>query len=180
MKNKSALEKHVKASLVVTNALFKKHPEYKWTQKFVSDCMAALADDGALSFTDNGTFRTYTFKITTKVRSTKTPKAKDTSNTPSPAKRSSKSKTISKSKALDLMSGNKGRFFTAEFKDKKGEIRVMNCQYLKNQGTSKLGYVKVREAVLMRTQSDPKKTIRQINLQTVISLKIGGTLYKIK
>lgn len=92
------------------------------------------------------------------------------------------SKRISKSKALDLMVNNKGRFFTAEFVDKKNKTRIMNCLYLKNQGTNKLGYVKVKEAALMRTpegKADPKKTIRQLNMQTLVSLKIGGVNYKI-
>ncbi|HPQ79807.1 MAG TPA: hypothetical protein PLG47_05105 [Candidatus Dojkabacteria bacterium] len=93
-----------------------------------------------------------------------------------------KMKRISKSKALDLIVNNKGRFFAAEFIDKKNTPRVMNCLYLKNQGTNKLGYVKVKEAALMRTAAgiaDPKKTIRQLNMQTLYKLKIGGVQYKI-
>ena len=93
-----------------------------------------------------------------------------------------KAKKISKAKALDLMANNKGRFFTAEFVDKKNKNRIMNCLYLKNQGSNKLGYVKVKEAALMRTpegMADPKKTIRQLNMQTLYALKIGGVQYKV-
>lgn len=82
-------------------------------------------------------------------------------------------KTISRTKALELMQNSKGRFFTATFIDKNNEVRVMNCQYLKDQEQSPLGYVKVREAALMRT--NPNQCIRSVNLNTLQSLKMGGT-----
>lgn len=171
-------------TLDVKNALIKYHPDYKWTQKFVSELMSALEMDNALSFTDNGTYRTYSFyKKPRKAKSAFTPKAKTVKVKAATAPKAKATKVrarkISRTKALDLMVNNKGRFFTAEFIDKKGQPRVMNCQYLKDQGTSKLGYIKVKEAALMRTTSDPKKQIRQINLQTITALKVAGVQYKI-
>lgn len=189
----------VTTTLDIKNYLIKKHPDHKWTQAFVSNSMMHLADAGIVSYADNGTYRIYCHNNnkraakavanetmltnTTKVNSVSNPtstavvvnkikKTKTPSNT-------TKAKRISKTKAYELMEGNKGRFFTAEFIDKKGQVRVMNCQFLKDQNKSKLGYVKVKEASLMRSETDPKKTIRQINLQTISSLKIGGQLYKI-
>ena len=215
MKKNVRMEKHVKASMIVImvnkllsrkvsetttlevkDTLRKKYPAMKWNQKFVSECMDALARDTAITYTDNGTFRTYSFKtskrggtrigaarpktttknVTVNVAQNPITKAVPTVKVVS---KGPKAKRISKTKALDLMIGNKGRFFTAEFIDKKGATRIINCTYLKDQGTPKLGYVKVKETSLMKTESDPKKTIRQINLQTIVSLKLGGALYKI-
>jgi len=86
-------------------------------------------------------------------------------------------KKISKSKALELMSNNKGHFFTAIFIDKDGERRTINCQYLKDQKQSPLGYCKVRELNKLKRGEE---SIRQINLQTLISLSIGGQKYHVR
>lgn len=89
-----------------------------------------------------------------------------------------KSQRIGKKKALDLMKGNKGHFFTAEFVTKEGSRRTINCQYLKDQSQSELGYVKVQEAI--KRKMDPEgNAIRQINMQTLKSLKIAGQTYKV-
>jgi len=84
--------------------------------------------------------------------------------------------SISKSKAYELMTNNKGRFFTVEFTKKKGQERVMNCQALKEQ-TSNLGYLKVKEASLMRKGEN---AVRNVNMQTISGLKIAGRKYKVK
>lgn len=83
----------------------------------------------------------------------------------------------SKTRAHALITSAGGSFFTVNFIKKNGESRVMNCQYLKGQKISVLGYVKVKETKLMRT--DPENAIREINLQTVKSLKIKGVTYTI-
>jgi len=103
------------------------------------------------------------------------------------------SKTISKTKALELMKNNKGHFFTATFIKKEGDVRTMNCQYLKDQSTSELGYVKVKEAIKAKVAKNAAKkavaskkrmpkedAIRQINIQTLKELKIAGNSYKVK
>lgn len=85
---------------------------------------------------------------------------------------------ISRAKALDLMQSAKGQFFTAVFTKKDGTERVMNCQYLKDQEEPKIGYVKVKDAILRK--ASPQDCIRNINLQTMKSLKIKGANYKIR
>lgn len=87
-----------------------------------------------------------------------------------------KAERISRKKAMELMLGNKGYFFTAVYTKKDGEERTINCQCLKGQKSS-LGYVKVREASKMRT--DPANAIRNINLQTIKELKIAGKRYRV-
>ena len=89
-----------------------------------------------------------------------------------------KANVINRTKALELMSNNKGRFFTAIFTDKKNQDRTINCRYLKDQSVSKLGYVKVTDEALRKV--NPNDCIRNVNLQTLKSLSIGGTQYKIK
>jgi ribosome recycling factor len=49
---------------------------------------------------------------------------------------------------------------------------------IKDQGDISLGYVKVKEAKKLKTT--PNDAIRQINLQTLISIKIAGVLHKIR
>ena len=68
--------------------------------------------------------------------------------------------------------------FTATFVKKDGSKRTINAQYVKEQKDSALGYVLVKEAKLMKANA--KEQIRNINVQTLSSLKIGGTVYSVK
>ena len=172
-------------TLEVKTQLRSEFPKGRWVQREVSAFMAELADSGDLTFKDNGTFRTYSLKgvkLKTAVKSTPTmtgKKSMKVSVTPVVSiLKGQKAKKISRTNALDLMLNNKGRFFTAEFINKEGDRRVMNCQLVKDQKQAKLGYVKVREASLMRS-STPEKAIRNVNIQTLEGLKIGGVLYKV-
>jgi len=195
-------------TLEIKAEVIKNHPQFHWTQNFVSATMDDAYEAGMFTYTDtvtNGnTHRIYSdvapvTPVTTgalaktgirkvgrptgstnKPKATATPKRKVVAVTPT--------KTIGKTKALELMENNKGHFFTATFVAKKGE-RTINCQYLKDQTYSKLGYVKVKEAIKAKAQKNaPKKkgavvkddTIRQINLQTLKSLTIAGNSYKVR
>jgi hypothetical protein len=157
-------------TLEVKNELRRVHPEFSWLQKDVSNFMNDMHLAGDLTYDDNGTYRVYHGEVKKTKSSKKNPKT-------GKALPKVKATRISRSKAMDLMLGNKGYFFTAEFVKKDGEVRIMNCQCLKDQDP-KLGYVKVKEASLMR--SDPAKAVRNINIQTLKSLKIGGVAYKVK
>jgi hypothetical protein len=84
-----------------------------------------------------------------------------------------KMKRISKEKALELMTNNKGRFFTATFIKKNGEERTINGKY---KSVSKLGYVKIAEHNVGTKEAG---RIRNVNLQTIKALKIGGQLCKV-
>lgn len=171
----------------------------------VSDLFHELVQEGRFkSVDDNGTFQTYADtsrptptkealkKVPVYTKQTKTVyTALSTASTPTsiaapkPKKDSTADKAIvsapvqriSRKKALQLMQDNKGRFFTVVFKKKDGTTRTMNAQYMKDQDQSVLGYVKVREASKLKT--DPADSVRQINLQTLSQVKIGGSLYKI-
>jgi len=195
-------------TLEIKAEVIKTHPNYHWTQAYVSAVMDDAYNAGLFVFTDtmsNGNqhrvynevtpvgqtttgalAKTGIRKVgrpkgsTNKPKATATPKRKVVAVTPT--------KTIGKTKALELMENNKGHFFTATFVAKKGE-RTINCQYLKDQTYSKLGYVKVKEAIKAKTQKNaPKKkgatvkddTIRQINLQTLKTLTIAGNSYKVR
>lgn len=99
--------------------------------------------------------------------------------TPQPARAAKKTgyTYINRTKALALMQNNRGHFFTADFIDKDGKPRTMNCQYLKDQTTSPLGYVKVKEQTLVRAG---QPAIRSVNLQTLKTLRIAKVNYKIR
>lgn len=87
-------------------------------------------------------------------------------------------KKISMKKALDLIQGTKGRFFTVLFLKQDGTERIMNAQYLKDQANQALGYIKVKEAAKLKT--NPADAIRQVNIQTLKYLKVGGETYKVR
>lgn len=157
-------------TLEIKNELRTNHPDFSWKQGDVSDYMNEMHLSGDLTYEDNGTYRVYSGEVVKKTSVKKHPKT---------GKSLPKVKviSISKTRAYDLMVGNKGYFFTAEFTKKDGKVRVINCQALKDQ-KSNLGYIQVKEASLMRT--DPDKAVRNINMQTLKFLKIGGSAYKIK
>jgi hypothetical protein len=156
-------------TLEVKNQLRTSHPEFSWLQKDISNFMNDMHLAGDLTYDDNGTYRIYHGEVKKTKSIKKDAKGKKLGKV--------KATRISRTKAMDLMLGNKGYFFTAEFVKKDGEVRVMNCQCLKDQDP-KLGYVKVKEASLMRI--DPTKAVRNINIQTLRGLKIGGVAYSIK
>lgn len=92
-----------------------------------------------------------------------------------PAKKTSS--YISHARALELMENNKGHFFTAVFIKKDQTERVMNCKLMANQVPDRLGYIKVKEASLLR---QGKEAIRNVNLQTLKTLSIGQKEYRIR
>ncbi len=85
---------------------------------------------------------------------------------------------ITKTAAKNLMQNSKGQFMTAVFIKKDGSTRKMNCQYLKDQSGSTGSYLKVRDAVKMK--SDPTNCIRNVNLDTLMTLSVAGKQYNIK
>ena len=184
-------------TLEIKAEVIKTHPNYFWTQNFVSAVMDDAYKAGMYTYYDTSTggntHRVYSgtgVKIrnvkqkqmkTATVVATKTKKATKKAVTKTAKKTAPiavANRTISKTKALELMENNKGHFFTATFIDKKNKERTMNCQYLKDQTYSKLGYVKVREAI--KAKMKPEDAIRQVNLQTLKALRIAGNSYKVK
>lgn len=207
-------------TLELKTKLRKDEAEYYWSQDIVSKMMEELAIEGMLTYTDNGTFRTYSATpkrgrgrpknliIATKPvpvsvqapvipvkrgrgrpRKNLTvnlgPKASTALASGAPVSIASapitlptaKAKYISHTKALELMENNKGHFFTAVFVKKNQTERVMNCKLMANQLPDRLGYIKVKEASLLR---QGKESIRNVNLQTLKALRIGKVDYRIR
>lgn len=75
---------------------------------------------------------------------------------------------ISKTKALEAMAKSGGRFFGATFTKKDGTERTITCKFV---DSTPLGYIKVSEHNIEKPGQ-----IRNINLQTLKSLRIGGKL----
>lgn len=84
---------------------------------------------------------------------------------------------IGKSKAATLILNAKGRFGTATFIKKDGTQRTLNFQVLADQTDNVLGYIKVKDMQLYRSQ--PTDCTRQINLQTLSGLSLNGEKYKV-
>ena len=156
----------------------------------VSNLFWELRDEGKfVVVADNGTYRTYADATnkSTGVQPTHVTQAP----VPAPATKVAKVKKvkvtvqvnispirISKTKAVELIKNNKGRFFTAKYIKQDGTERVINAQYLKDQTPSPLGYVLVKEASKLKTKNPD--SIRNLNLQTLKELKIAGGFYKVR
>ena len=169
-------------TLEVKTELRQKYSDLYWGQSEVSNIMQEMEQSGKLNYKDNGTYRTYWDPSRpfgnqkSSAKPAKVTKVKAGSSPKVFTKVSSGGK-ISRKKALELMKNNKGRFFTAVFIKKDNTTRVMNCAYITNQTTSDLGYVKVKETSQLILK---KPAIRNLNLQTLTELRIGGVMYTIK
>lgn len=171
-------------TLEIKTALIAAYPNIAWNQKYVSDTMMKIANSSEFTYVDNGTYRIYS-KIVVKT----VPSAKATPTTKVKTAPTSGG-TISRTKALEMMKGNKGHFFTATFQKKAakgktvGEMRTINCQYMTQQKDTPLGYIKVKEGKLLKqvknSNGNENDAIRSINLQTLVALKIANKIYKVK
>lgn len=159
--------------------LRKDEPSFYWTQATVSAIMDDLSKQGKYTYTDNGTFRTYSdparkAPVVNKV-------VKTVTKTATPVKKSivtTNGTKISRTKALDLMKNSKGHFFTVEFMKKDGSTRILNGQWVKNQTEMHLGYILVKESAKLKAKV--KEPIRNVNLQTLKALKIDGQVYQVR
>lgn len=163
-------------TLELKTELRKTHPSFYWIQTSkgpntgVSEYMNELAKAGRFTYTDNGNHRVYSligFKP-------KAPAIKVT--TPKSTTSVTNTSRITRKKAYDLMKGSKGHFFTAVFIKKDNTQRTINCQFMKDQGNS-TNYIRVKEAGKLKTGENP---IRQINIDTLLGLRIGGQNYRIR
>ncbi len=81
------------------------------------------------------------------------------------------SKTINKTKAVELIEGSKGRFFTVTFLKKNNTERTINANFKKG-AKSPLGYLNV--------YSIADKGYRNINAQTIRAVVINGDTYNVR
>lgn len=151
------------------------HPEFVWNQGTVSSIMMDLANLNKFTFINNGTYRIYS-NPSILLTKTITPLKKQVA-LPSLSKGRQTAK-ITRTKALEMMKNNKGRFFTVTFVKQDKTERTLNGIYVKDQTPSPLGYIIMKEAKLMK--SGAKEQIRNINLQTLKSIKIAGKTYQVK
>lgn len=78
-------------------------------------------------------------------------------------------KTISRTKATELINNTKGKFFTVTFRKQNGTERTLNGKY---NTTTKLGYLNI--------YSMKDKGFRNVNPRTLLSLKVDNKTYFIK
>lgn len=150
--------------LETTTLLKKKVGQFHWTKDNVGEVLEQIASSGKLTSEDKGSYKIYSVVKGVKLGAEDKLKVEDI-----------KKSNISRTDALKLIQNNKGHFFTATFVNKEDELRTINAQYLKDSDT-KLGYVKVRETSKMGKGENP---IRNINLQTLEELRIGGKTFKV-
>lgn len=194
-------------TLELKTELRKTDPNFFWTQAIVSTIMSELEQEGKFTYTDNGVFRTYSLvgylvpnttnqpanvtatgingvapTITGYTGSGITGITGITGNIGSASPKTTK--RISRTKALELLASNKGRFFKAVFIKKNGDERVINCQF---DSTTPLGNVRVKEASLMKKfkkegtldNIPSRSVIRSFNINSLKSLSIKGETYKV-
>ncbi len=179
-------------TLFLKNELRVQYPNVRWYQYTtgqtpgVSDLFHELVGEGKFkSIANNGTYQTYVptgrtsgKKVQQLGNAIQKASAKQAKKTVSTTGTVTARRAISRKKALELMQNNRGHFFTVEFVKQDGSERKLNGQYVKDQKNSQLGYVLVKEASKLKTGD--KEPIRNVNLQTLKTLKIGGTLYKVR
>ena len=166
-------------TLEIKNELRKRYSYNKWDQTEVSTTMNDFYNEGKFTFSDNGTYRVYSLvvskaKTSAKVKPTKTNTMKAT--TTSTRTRSTGTR-ISRSKALDMIKNSNGKFFTVTFIKKDGTRRVMNGQHTSDMGVSSLGYINVKDMTAVRRKESA--TIKSVNLQTIETIRLGKTTYKV-
>ena len=167
-------------TLEIKNELYKRYPYNKWNQKEVSNTMNDLYQEGKFTFTITRAGQVDEHRIYSLVSNTKPTKTntmKTTPSTPTRTRTRSTSTRISRSKALDLIKNSNGKFFTVTFIKKDGTRRVMNGQHTSDMGTSSLGYINVKDITAVRRKESA--TIKSVNLQTIETIRLGKTTYKV-
>ena len=89
-------------------------------------------------------------------------------------------KTINKHKAKELIKDSKGLIFSTTFTKKNGDHRLMNARLKKyiSKAGRKAPY-KAEDYNLIPIYDMRKKAFRMINFNTIITLSINKTKYKI-
>ena len=181
-------------TLEVKLALRKSNPRDTWNQVDVSRAMQFMADNGELTFHDNGTYRTYSMATTLPARSSagtvtinnkhqqqtgknvivpKTTMGKKLAKVKAP-KAPVKKETIGKNKALQVIQGTNNKFFGVTFTKKDGSERKMTCRIDKNDLTpTALGYLRVID-------TQELGVVKNLNLQTLSEIRTNNTIYKIR
>lgn len=151
-------------TLEVKNELRRIDPNSDWRQNHVSGLMNELYDNGKLSFTDNGRYRTYSLagspagQPLTKKFLLKERKAPVVSN-------------VSKTKALEIIKGTNNHFFGVTFTNKDLETKKLVCRVPGDIDTDHLGYLKVLDA--------KEGGIKTVNMQTLSEVRVNGNIYRV-
>ena len=82
-----------------------------------------------------------------------------------------KNNVISKTKAVKLIEGTKGKFFTVTWKKNNGDLRMVNGNF-KSGNMTRTGYLRVWSA--------KDKGYRQVNPRTITHLSVSGVEYKVR
>lgn len=85
-------------------------------------------------------------------------------------KTKSRTKSITRTKAVEIINGTSGKFFTVTFTTKDNRVRSINCNK-KTNSTTPLGYIRV--------YSTKDKGYRTINPKTISQLKYNNTTYNV-
>lgn len=80
-------------------------------------------------------------------------------------------KTVSRTKAVEMIDNNAGKFFTVTFSTKTKPERTING-LVKKDNKTRTGYI--------RMYSTQDKGYRSVDPRTISALKINGTVLKVK
>ena len=169
---KKEAETLLKANNTVTTleikvALRKRYPIQNWVQSDISKVMDELAANNLYTYTYNGVYRVYSLVKNPKTVNVKTQKA-----TALPKTVNVKSQRVSRTKVLELIQNNGGRFFGVTFTKKDGSTRDMKCKIEKHNTTpTPFGYLLVTDVI--------NDTPKNLNLQTISELRMNKNVYKV-
>ncbi len=160
-RNQSTTTLEVKDELILTQ------PTYFWKQSFVSAAMAELADDGELTYIDNGTFRTY-YGINSNLSVAPSVNVSARTYKKIPLAQRSYVKA-SQTQLAKLVQENAGKFITLTHNKRTTNTpNTMNCQVLKD--LTPLGAIQVKEQGQLKT----------IYPTDLLEVRVKNTVYQLK
>lgn len=164
-------------TLEIKTKLIKEVPEVKWTQAFISDTMLEYEQEGKFTFTDNGTYRTYSLvKLLTKTIKSG-PALRVSVSKPKAVSATKKGFTkIKRLKAQDMILNSKKTFITVEFINKEGELRKLNGQCT-GKSPNGINYLLFTEASKLKSGVN---AMRNVNINTLLTFSMKGTKYAVK
>ncbi len=164
-------------TLEIKTKLIKEVPEVKWTQAFISDTMLEYEQEGKFTFTDNGTYRTYSLvKLLTKTVKSG-PALRVSVSKPKAVSATKKGFTkIKRLKAQEMILNSKKTFITVEFINKEGELRKLNGQCT-GKSPNGVNYLLFTEASKLKSGVN---AMRNVNINTLLTFSMKGTKYAVK
>lgn len=131
-------------------------------QETISKFMSVKADEGLLSYTDNGTYRTYSLIKQQPIK------------TQSTIMDYPKTEIVNKTTLIETLKNNKGKRLTIVFTTKDKEIRKYNGMFTGH--VSNLGWYQFR----LRSDNEGNKVYKQFDAKNLLEVRVNKVIYKLE